>query len=265
MALCRRTLGSERHRYAIARPDKLGTDSIAVGGIHRCTPSRKAGGISSVRIRFGLSVENEQADAGRGGRTHLLATPILATPLWGMLYADEAGVVSQSLEQSWKTMGVIVVVCAAFGLTVREAKTEIIVCLRTKGCRSPPPYSAKRQRARWTTKPTSSYTSGGTSTTMPTCPSRSTGAYATHGAASVSTPLNCTADLAFPSSSKPDAKSRGNRDNAVRLRHEGPAREPLRHATPSPSQLPDSLNRLAKEQSCRSPDFLSGHAYQDRK
>ena len=29
-------------------------------------------------------------------------------------------------------MGVIVVVCAAFGLTVLEAQTEII-CLRTKG------------------------------------------------------------------------------------------------------------------------------------
>ena len=32
LALCRRTLGSERHRYAIARPDKLGTDPMAYGG-----------------------------------------------------------------------------------------------------------------------------------------------------------------------------------------------------------------------------------------
>ena len=30
---------------------------------------------------------------------------------------------------------------------------------------------------------------------------------------------------------------------------------------PSPSQLPDSLHRLAKGQSHRPPDFLSGHAY----
>ena len=49
-----------------------------------------------------------------------------------MLYADDAGVVSHSPEQLRKMMGVIVVVCAAFGLTVSEAKTEIM-CLRAKG------------------------------------------------------------------------------------------------------------------------------------
>ena len=49
-----------------------------------------------------------------------------------MLYADVAGVVLQSPERLRKMMGVIVVVCAAFGLTVSEAKTEI-VCLRAKG------------------------------------------------------------------------------------------------------------------------------------
>ena len=48
-----------------------------------------------------------------------------------MLYADDAGVVSQSREQLRKMMGVIVVVCAAFGLAVSEAKTEIM-CLRAK-------------------------------------------------------------------------------------------------------------------------------------
>ena len=48
-----------------------------------------------------------------------------------MLYADDAGVVSRSSEQLRKMVGVIVVVCAAFGLTVSEAKTEIM-CLRAK-------------------------------------------------------------------------------------------------------------------------------------
>ena len=57
---------------------------------------------------------------------------VLATPLWGMLYADDAGIVSQSPEQLEKMMGVIVIVCAAFGLTVSEAKTEIM-CFRAKG------------------------------------------------------------------------------------------------------------------------------------
>ena len=52
--------------------------------------------------------------------------------LWGMLYADDAGVVSRSPEQLRKTMGVIVVVRAAFGHTVSEAKPEIM-CLRAKG------------------------------------------------------------------------------------------------------------------------------------
>ena len=58
-----------------------------------------------------------------------------------MLYADDAGVVSQSPEQLRKMMRVIV--CAAFGLTASEAKkakTEIM-CLRSKGSRIPPPYS----------------------------------------------------------------------------------------------------------------------------
>ena len=56
-------------------------------------------------------------------------TAVLATPIW--LYADDAGVVSRSPEQLRKMMGVIVVVCAAFGLTVSEVKTEIM-CLRAK-------------------------------------------------------------------------------------------------------------------------------------
>ena len=67
---------------------------------------------------------------GRGEAT--VGESVLATPLWGMLYADDAGVVSQSPEQLRKIMGVIMVVCAVFGLTVSEAKTEIM-CLRAKG------------------------------------------------------------------------------------------------------------------------------------
>ena len=44
-----------------------------------------------------------------GGRTGSTSGgPVLETSLWGMLYADDAGVVSQSLEQLRKMMGVIV-------------------------------------------------------------------------------------------------------------------------------------------------------------
>ena len=72
--------------------------------------------------------------AFQGGRRHhgRFGTPVLATPLRGMLYADNAGVVSRSPEQLRKMMDGIVVVCAVFGLTVSEAKTEIM-CLRARG------------------------------------------------------------------------------------------------------------------------------------
>ena len=67
---------------------------------------------------------------GRGEAT--AGESVLGTPLWDMLYTDDTGVVSRSPEQPRKMMGVIVAVCAAFGLTVSEAKTEIM-CLRAEG------------------------------------------------------------------------------------------------------------------------------------
>ena len=81
---------------------------------------------------------------GPGGRGEATAgESVLATPLWGMLYADDAGVVSRSPEQPRKMMEVIVVVCAAFGLTISEAKTEIM-CLRAKGMtESAPTFSVE--------------------------------------------------------------------------------------------------------------------------
>ena len=52
--------------------------------------------------------------------------------LWGMPYADDAGIVSQSPEGLDRMMTVIVTACSAFGLTVSEAKTEMM-CLQAKG------------------------------------------------------------------------------------------------------------------------------------
>ena len=72
---------------------------------------------------------------GRGEAT--VGESVLATQLRDMLYADDAGVISQSPEQLREMMGVIVVVCAAFGLIVSEAKTEIM-CLRAKGMPNSP-------------------------------------------------------------------------------------------------------------------------------
>ena len=98
-------------------------------------------------------------------------------------------------------MEVVVVVCAAFGLTVSEAKTEIMY-LRAKGMpESIATFSVEAAGQVYNQTNEFVYL-GETSTTIPTCPSRSTGAYARHGTASGSTPSNCTIDRALPSSSK---------------------------------------------------------------
>ena len=67
-----------------------------------------------------VHLRKKRGAGGRGEAT--VGESALATPLWGMLYADDVGVVLQSPEQLSKMMGVIVVVCAAFGLTVSEAQ-----------------------------------------------------------------------------------------------------------------------------------------------
>ena len=51
---------------------------------------------------------------------------------WGMLYADDAGIPSRSSEGLERMMTVILTACSSFGLTVSEAKTEIM-CMQTKG------------------------------------------------------------------------------------------------------------------------------------
>ena len=182
-----------------------------------------------------------------------------------MLYADDVGVVSQSLEQSRKMMGVIVVVCVAFGLTVSDAKTEVM-CVRAKGVPESTATFSIEEAGQVYNQTNEFVYLGGNVNHNPDYPSRSIGALVTHGAASGnSTPSKCTTDRALPRAQNPDAQSRGTRDSAVRLRHVEPAHVPLRHAAPSAPQLPDSLYRLAKEQSHRPPDFLSRHAYQDGK
>ena len=77
-----------------------------------------------------VHLRKKRGAGGRGEAT--TGEPVLATPFWGMLHAYDAGVVSQSPTQLRKMMGVTVVVCPAFGLTISEDKTEIM-CLRAKG------------------------------------------------------------------------------------------------------------------------------------
>ena len=65
-----RTLGSERHWYAITSPGELKADVMAVGGIEggRCGNWEESRELST---RFTLNVENEQTDAGQDDRTRL--------------------------------------------------------------------------------------------------------------------------------------------------------------------------------------------------
>ena len=73
-----------------------------------------------------VHLRKKRGAGGLGEAT--IGESVLATPLWCMLYADDAGVVSQSPKQLRKMMGVI---CAAFSLTVLKAKAEIM-CLGRK-------------------------------------------------------------------------------------------------------------------------------------
>ena len=83
---------------------------------------------------------------------------------------------------------------------VSEAKTEIM-CLRVKGTpESTAIFSVEAAGQVYNQMKEFVYLGGNVN--LPTCPSRSIGAYATHGAASGSTPSNCTTDRALPSSSK---------------------------------------------------------------
>ena len=52
--------------------------------------------------------------------------------LGGMMYTDDAGIVSRLSEGLERMMTVIVTACSSFRLTIPEAKTDIM-CLETKG------------------------------------------------------------------------------------------------------------------------------------
>ena len=180
-----------------------------------------------------------------------------------MLYADDAGVVSQSPEQLRKMMGVIVIVRAAFGLTVSEAKTEIMR-LRAKGMpESTATFSVEEAGQAYNQTNEFVYLGGNVNHNADLSievDRRTRNAWCSF--------RKYTLELYNRRSLRaqnPDAKSRGTRNNAVRLRHVKPARVPLRHAVPRPPQLLDSLHLLAKARARRPPDLLSGHAYQDGK
>ena len=157
-------------------------------------------------------------------------------------------------------MGVIVVVCAAFSLTVSEAKTEIM-CLRAKGMPEP--------TVTFSVEATGQVYNPDERVCIPRG-KRQPQRRPVHRGRPAHTQRMVQLSEVHPRTLRPterspraqdsDAKSRGTRVNAVRLRYVEPTRVPLPHAARSPPQVLDSLHRLAKAQSRRPPDFLSGHA-----
>ena len=86
-----------------------------------------------------LMVQIQRKEKGRGKRWRARAGRVdgqekeeETQTLWGILYADDAGIVPRSPKGMEKMMTAIVTACAAFGLTVSEVKTEIM-SLQTKG------------------------------------------------------------------------------------------------------------------------------------
>ena len=66
---------------------------------------------------------------GEDGRPKTKGTlEMVRRVVWGMLHADDAGVVSTSPRGLTRMMGVIVVACQEFGLTVSEKKTRPCTC-----------------------------------------------------------------------------------------------------------------------------------------
>ena len=67
----------------------------------------------------------DDAPKGENGRPRKEGTlKMVRRAVWGMLYADDAGVVSTSPRGLTRMMGVKVVACQEFGLTVLEKKTK---------------------------------------------------------------------------------------------------------------------------------------------
>ena len=84
---------------------------------------------NKVRGKKAAGKKLERPEKGRDIPQEAMEGP---KPIWGMLYADDADIVSRSRNSLAKMKTVIVAVCASFGLTFSEAKTETM-CLMTKG------------------------------------------------------------------------------------------------------------------------------------
>ena len=148
------------------------------------------------------------------------------------------------------------VVSAAFGLTVSDAKTEII-CLCTRGMLEPTAiFSVEAVGHVYNQTNEFVYLSGGMSNTMPTCPSRSTGAYATHGATSEVYPRTVRPTVPTPRAQNTDAKRRGTRDKAVRAASRGVHARATTTRCAEPTKASSPAASVSERTIAQSPNFV---------
>ena len=86
-----------------------------------------------------VHLRKKKGAGGRGEAT--VGESVLATPLWGIFYADDAGAVLQSPEQLRKMMGRSWPCARRLASPYRRPRLRSCVYAR-RGCRSPRPHSA---------------------------------------------------------------------------------------------------------------------------
>ena len=84
-------------------------------------------GTTTFQRRRHHSREPGNLDEGSGGGLDETLLDRVRRAVWGMLYADDAGIVSRSPAGLARMMTVIVEIFGAFGLTVSEKKTETLL------------------------------------------------------------------------------------------------------------------------------------------
>ncbi|CAB1097367.1 unnamed protein product [Ectocarpus sp. CCAP 1310/34] len=114
-----------------------------------------------VVLRSLVCLEEGKTEAGGGEETPL---DRVQRAVWGMLYADDAGVVSRSAEGLARMMTIIVEVFGEFGLTVSEKKTETLLMRKGQADTSqpapPPPLTIEAAGQKYAQKTEFRYLGG---------------------------------------------------------------------------------------------------------
>ena len=97
--------------------------STTVQRVFRCSAAYRSRTVQQNADILGDLVHLDKSPKGLGPET---ALDVVMHAVWGMLYADDACIVSRSPQGIAKIMSVFVEVFDACGLTVSEKKTEVM-------------------------------------------------------------------------------------------------------------------------------------------